>query len=105
LRARLACASRHRSRPGWRRQRAGITLDDLADLPIWLGWRSEDGTKIPYCVDGGMGDATTPETWRVRAECERDTIICLTFAWMMFDTAMAALQTTMPVGTVSRSKG
>jgi hypothetical protein len=34
-----------------------------------------------------------------------DMIICLTLAWMMFDIAMAALHTTIPVGTVIRSKG
>src|ERR1700730_15124823 len=54
------------------RPRRGVPLGDLAELPIWLGWRSEDGTKIPHFAAGGSrGASTAPETWRTRAECER----------------------------------
>src|SRR5262245_42952528 len=57
------------------------TLQDLAHLPIWVGWRTEyrqNGkgvrvkTKIPYCPrDGGMMAASNdPSTWATYNEAE-----------------------------------
>ena len=63
-----------------RRERLSrVYLDNLAGLPVWLGWRFEERngkrTKVPYVGDAGKepikGSSTKPATWRTRAECDR----------------------------------
>ena len=54
------------------------SLDDLAHLPRWLGWRNEVrgdppvATKVPYCARSGfLGKATDPFSWSPRDACEQ----------------------------------
>jgi primase-polymerase (primpol)-like protein len=65
----------------YRRQAAALTLADLADRPIWVGWRQEmrkdqlgkvQSTKVPYDPrKGRRAKADDPATWATRAEAER----------------------------------
>ena len=48
-----------------------ITLDDLADLPIWGSWRDQNGVKVPYTIDGRRASTTNPRDWSTRAEAAR----------------------------------
>jgi putative DNA primase/helicase len=48
-----------------------ITLDDLADLPIWGSWRNQNGVKVPYTIDGRRASTTNPHDWSTRAEAAR----------------------------------
>jgi putative DNA primase/helicase len=48
-----------------------ITLDDLADLPIWGSWRNQNGVKVPYSIDGRRASTTNPHGWSTRAEAAR----------------------------------
>ena len=53
------------------------TLDDLADMKIWVAWREEDRngkpTKIPYDPNhrGAARIPTDPTTWGTRVKAER----------------------------------
>src|SRR4051812_40085561 len=37
--------------------------DDLAELDRWALWRSEDGRKVPYCIDGRRASTANPRDW------------------------------------------
>jgi putative DNA primase/helicase len=38
--------------------------DDLAELPRWGVWRSEDGRrKVPYRINGWRASSTDPRHW------------------------------------------
>lgn len=36
---------------------------ELRDRRIWMVWRSERGSKIPYRTSGGRGSSTDPNAW------------------------------------------
>ncbi len=36
---------------------------ELKDLPIWMLWLSENGTKVPYRTGGSRGSSTDPAAW------------------------------------------
>ncbi len=52
-----------------------IILNDLAHLPVWVGWREEqrngEPTKVPYNPrTGGEAKSTAAATWATRGEAE-----------------------------------
>ena len=52
-----------------------VTLSDLAPLPRWVAWRTEErngrATKVPYAPAGnGRAKADDPTTWGTRAQAE-----------------------------------
>jgi putative DNA primase/helicase len=52
-----------------------IILDNLAHLPVWVGWRevqrNGDATKVPYNPrTGEEAKSTDPTTWSTRGEAE-----------------------------------
>ncbi len=54
-----------------------MTLADLAALPRWVAWQTEQGkgrkkpTKVPYSPGGGKAHADKPETWGTRDAAEK----------------------------------
>jgi putative DNA primase/helicase len=40
-----------------------LVPDDLAELPRWAVWRSEDSRKVPYRVDGSRASSADPRHW------------------------------------------
>jgi len=64
---------------------AGITLADLAPMPVWVAWQTESRkdakgndkpTKVPYSANGRKAEADDPETWCIRdhAQAKADTL-------------------------------
>jgi len=58
---------------------AGITLADLAPIPIWVAWQTENRkdakgndkpTKVPYSSNGRKAEADDPQTWCIRQHAE-----------------------------------
>jgi putative DNA primase/helicase len=52
-----------------------ISLDNLAHLPVWVGWREEqrdgDPTKVPYDPrTGRRAKSDNSATWATRGEAE-----------------------------------
>jgi len=53
-----------------------VTLAELAALPRWVGWQTEQGegrkkpTKVPYSPGKGKAHADKPGTWGVRADAD-----------------------------------
>jgi primase-polymerase (primpol)-like protein len=52
-----------------------IILDNLAHLPVWVGWREEQRngkkTKVPYSPRTGWeARSNNAETWATRGEAE-----------------------------------
>jgi hypothetical protein len=40
-----------------------ILPDDLTELDQWVLWKRENGTKVPYRLDGRKASTTRPEDW------------------------------------------
>jgi hypothetical protein len=58
-----------------RRQRDGVTFDDIARLRLWVAWQNEPAaerpTKVPYSAAGRRASSTDPATWLTRDQAER----------------------------------